>query len=165
MSDIKEIRQHIRKIAGDDSVGIVIGKVVSVGDDTCAIKADGLEIPNVKLKSSVGGEHYLIQFPKVGTQATCISLDGTFANLKLLSCDEVAKVEYKQDGLEVLADSTDGKVKLKNANVSLKDIMDDLANTLLNLKVYTPTGPSGTPLPDSIASINQFSQKINQILK
>ena len=72
---------------------------------------------------------------------------------------------FNENGLTVEIDSTDGKVKIKNAETSLFDIMQDLSTLLKQLKVYTPAGPSGTPLPDSIMAIQQFETKFKKILK
>jgi hypothetical protein len=54
---------------------------------------------------------------------------------------------------------------LKNAVVDFKEVLDDLATLLKQLKVFTPVGPSGTPLPDTILAIEQFEYKVGQILK
>ena len=70
-----------------------------------------------------------------------------------------------QDGLEVLIDSTDKKVSIKNDQVSLLGILNDLATLLKQLKVYTPAGPSGTPLPDTIAAIQQLEVDYKQLIK
>jgi CxxC motif-containing protein len=85
--------------------------------------------------------------------------------LAVLRTDEIEKVVYKQNGLEVIIDSTDKKVSLKNESTSLKDILQALADLLKQFKVQTPSGISTVVAPDSLNAILQFENSFKQLLK
>jgi len=140
--------------------------VVSVQGDSCTVDYAGLELDEVKLKAT-GAEldNKLLIIPRVGTRALIGSLSGDFRELILLRADEPEKIAYTYDGLEVLIDSTDGKVSVKNADTSLIDLFDALKDVITNLTVTTSTGPSGTPLPPTITAVNQFYTDAQKLFK
>ena len=163
---LKQIKSLLREIAETDKQVVTTAEVVSVSGDTCKVKLPGgLEVDDVKLKSSIGGGDYLLLIPKNGTQVTLISYTGKPDNMAVIQVDEAEKIVYKQSGFDIEIDSTDGKVKIANSAVSLKDIMDDLTGLLKQFKVATPAGPSGAPLPDTITAITQVETKFGQLLK
>ncbi len=163
---LKEIKKYLQEIANNGNYAPITATVTAVSGDTCTVQlAGGLEIDDVKLKSTIGGSDALLLIPKTGTQVSLLSYTGAPDNLTVVKVDEVEKISYKQNGLEVLIDSTDGKVKVANGQVSLKDVLDDLMRLLKQFKVFTPVGPSGTPLPDTITEIQQVETKFNQLLK
>lgn len=141
-------------------------EVKSVDGDACTIGYAGLEIDDVKLKAT-GAEldNKLLITPKVGTRALVGSLSGDFRELVLLRCDEPEQIAYTYDGLEVLIDSTDKKVSVKNADTSLIDLFASIKDVITNLTVATSTGPSGTPLPPTIEAINQFYNDAEKLFK
>ena len=145
----------------------ITGIVESVADDYCSvILMSGLKLTDVKLKATVKYEdNYLLLQPKVGSTVVLMSLSGSLENLAVIKYDEVEKIAYKQNGLEVIIDSTDKKVSIKNTSVSLVDILDDLATLLKQFKVATPSGPSTNVLPDTIARITEFETAFNSLLK
>jgi hypothetical protein len=67
--------------------------------------------------------------------------------------------------LNLVIDSTDGKISISNNTVSVKDVFQQLTDLLKGFKVYTPAGPSGTALPDVVILINQFETAFKTILK
>jgi len=163
---LEEIRRHLKEIVDAKDNAPFTAKVINVADDTCSIElVSGLQIDDVKLKSSTGSDNYLLLIPKLQTQVTVISYTGTVDNLTVIKIDEVEKIVYKQAGLDIEIDSTDNKIKIANDSVSLKDILDALTGLLKQFKVFTPVGPSGTPLPDTIVKITQVETKFNQLLK
>lgn len=144
----------------------ITAKVVSIEGDTCTVKLDSsLVLSDVRLKATIGENDYFLAEPKIGSSVVVFSQTGEMSGLFVLKVDQIAKFKYKQSGLEIVADSEDEKVSLKNATVDFKEVLDDLAALLKQLKVFTPVGPSGTPLPDTILAIEQFELKVGQILK
>lgn len=143
------------------------GIVTAVVGKHCKVRLpSGLEVSNVKLAATIDGdENELLLVPKVGTTVVMISLTGTENNLTVVKADEVEFVSYKQDAIELLIDSRDGKVHLSNDQQSLKGIFDKLVALLRLFKVHTPIGPSGTALPDVLLEIDDFEQKFNALLK
>ena len=166
MDKLVQIKKRLREIVEVTPNLPITATVVAVENDYCTVELkSGLHISDVKLKATIGNDDYLKVIPKVGSTVVVISLTGDKNNLVLLKIDEAEKIEYKQSGLEVLIDSTDGKVSIKNSELSLIDVFSDLAALLKELKVYTPAGPSGTPLPDTIAAITELEAEFNQLLK
>lgn len=140
--------------------------VKSVEGETCTITLiSGLEVDGVRLKAALGEEGHLLLTPKVGTIVLVAALTSDLKQLTVLKSAEVESIEYAMNGLEVLIDSTDKKVQIKNGSASLFDLLNDLSAAVKNLTVTTSTGPSGTPLPTTVAALVAFEQKLNLILK
>ena len=145
----------------------VPGVVKAVSGDHCSVQiAGGLVLTDVKLKATISeGSDYLLLTPKVNSNVLMISLTGKPDNMAVIKVDQVEKFEYSQNGLIILADSTDGKVKIKNGSVSLTKIFTSLGALLSEFKVFTNTGVSGLPVPSTITAIEQFEQEFKQLLK
>ncbi|MEN9570902.1 MAG: hypothetical protein RL172_2133, partial [Bacteroidota bacterium] len=140
--------------------------VKSIQGESCTVDIDGLEIDEVRLKATINGEqNKIIAEPKIDSIVLVGSLTGDLTDLAVLKIDEVAKLLYEQDGLKIEIDSTDGKVKIENNLVSVYDLFQQLVDLLKLFKVYTPAGPSGTPLPDTLMSITAFETDFKKILK
>ncbi|RWX00910.1 hypothetical protein [Flavobacterium cerinum] len=162
-----DIKQKLREVVGANPNHPIRGIVTATNGQTCSVKLiSGLELPDVRLKVAISDSgDYMLITPKIGTDVLLISGDGTLDDLTILKADQVHKIEIKQGGLVVLFDSADNKVSIKNSEVSLKDIFTDQAALLKQLKVSTPQGPSGTPLPNTILAIEQWETKFNKLLK
>lgn len=166
MATPSEIKELIRSIVAANANLPVSGTVVSVEGDTCTIKINAtLTVTDVKLKATVGGNNHIVATPKVGSYVKMLSLSGDADNFTVIKIDEIEKLEYKQDGLELTVDSTDGKVAIKNSEVSLFEILNDLSGLLKQLKVSTPMGPSGTPLTLTVQALTKFETDLDKILK
>ncbi len=149
-----------------NTMPFINAEVVSVEDESCTIKYGDVAIDEVRLKATINGSNnkVLLQ-PKIGSMVLIGSLTGDLKNLAVIGMDEIEKLKYEQDGLVIEIDSTDKKVKIKNADVGLKDIFQSLTDLLKQFKVYTPSGPSGTPLPTTIVHINDFENDFKKLLK
>lgn len=166
MDKYKQLKKNIRNIVEANSNLPIDGVVRSIEGDTCTVElSDGFEVSDVRLKATTDGNDHLVVIPKIGSTVLMISTDLSIDNLTVIKCDQASKVVFNENGLNVEIDSSDGKVKIKNAETSLFDIMQDLSTLLKQLKVYTPAGPSGNPLPDSITAIQQFETNFKKILK
>ena len=167
MDTLKEIKKALREIVNVSPNLPITGVVTKVENDHCTVQLpNGLEISDVKLKATRSNEdNYLQLVPEIGSTVILISLTGKVDNLFIAKVDKVDKVYYKQNGLEVLIDGTDQTLSLKNDKYSLLDVLTDLTEILKGLKVFTSVGPSGTPLPDTIAKIQVFENNFKQLLK
>ncbi len=151
--------------AGKPALPLVAGTLVSIEDDTCTVDFGTIKISGIRLKVQVGGDaDKLILFPAVGKMVLCGSLTGDLRDMVVLKAERLSKLQYDENGLSIEIDSATGKVKLKNGSVSLKDLFDDLKSIIQNLKVFTPSGPSGNPLPPTMTSLTALQNKINQLL-
>jgi hypothetical protein len=145
---------------------LINATVVSIDGESCTVDIDGLLVDEVRLKATINGEdNKILVLPKVGSMVLIGSLTGDLKDLAVLRVDEVAQLQYVQDGLNILIDSTDGRIQIANEAVSLHDLFQSLVDLLKVFKVYTPVGPSGTPLPDTITAITQFETDFKLILK
>lgn len=167
MPDVAQIKRLIREIVGANPNLPVTAIVKSVEDDSCTVELkSGLIISDVKLKATINdSDNFLLMTPKIGTSVVMISLSGDMNNLTVVKMNQAEKVEYNQDGLNVLIDSSDWKVQIKNDEVSLHELLTDLTTLLKQLKVFTPSGPSGTPLPDTITALEDFETGFNKLIK
>lgn len=168
MSDkLVELKRLLKEVLGYMPNIPLSGEVTKVDGDHCTLRLkSGLELNDVKLKATINdADSYLLMQPKIGTKAVVISLSGELDNMLLVSADEYEKIDYKQNDLEFLIDSTDKKVSIKNNQVSVHDIMSDLATLLKDFKVFTPSGPSKEVLPDTLTAIEQFETDFKKILK
>lgn len=162
----KQLKENIRNLVNANPNYPIDGIVKSVENDTCSVElASGLEISDVRLKATSDGTDSLLVVPAIGSYVLMISMDGTVDNMTVIKCDKADKLIYNNGGLHIEIEKESKKVLVKNDQVNLYTILSDLAALLKQLKVSTPMGPSGTPLPDSILAIEKFENDFKQILK
>lgn len=160
-----KLKENIRKIVGADPNLPIDGTVTAVNGDTCSVMVNDFEISDIRLKATADGSDNLLIIPKVGSRVLMLSTDGTIGNLTVIKCDVAERIFYNENGLLVEIDSTTGKVKLQNEDTSLRSLFEQLTDLLKTLKVFTPAGPSGFPLPATIVKIEQFETDFKTILK
>lgn len=81
MSTLGEIKKAIQNIAATqgraDSM-LFEAEVVSVSDETITVKADGMELTDVRTCASTDGDNQNFRiYPKVGSTVVCIDLSGS----------------------------------------------------------------------------------------
>jgi hypothetical protein len=162
-----QIKALLKDIIGANPNLPITGVVQSIQGQSCTVKLiSGLDISDVKLKATIDEQSdFILVTPKIGSSVLMLSSTGDLTNMTVIKADQFDKIEICQGGLELLIDSSDSKLSVKNQTVSLKEIFTDLGTLLKGLKVFTPMGPSGTPLPDTITAIESFETKFNQLLK
>lgn len=162
---IAKLKQQLRDLVAANPNLPIDGIVKSVSGDVCAVEIDGLLLSDIRLKATADGTDNLLIIPKIGSRVLMLSSDGTIDNLTVIKCDAASKIIFNENGLQVEIDSEAGKVKIENEETSLKTLFEQLTDILKTLKVFTPVGPSGNPLPDSIVKIEQFENDFKTILK
>ena len=162
-----QIKKSLRDIVGANPNLPIQAKVVSVENDSCTIQlASGLELDGIRLKASINGKpNFILQRPKPGSNVIVLSITGTLEDLMVIKTDEVENIEINQNGLKILIDSKDGKLKIENEKTSLKGIFENLTDLLKGFKVYTSSGPSGTPIATVVTKINAFETEFKKLLK
>ena len=165
--DGSEVKKKLRDIVGANPNLPITAKVVSLKKESCTVElASGLELDDVRMKASINeGGNFIVMRPKVGSTVLLLSITGTLEDLAIIKIDEIENIEIDQNGLNILIDSKDGKIRIENDNVSVKELFQDLTDLLKTLKVYTPSGPSGVPIITSMNKINQFETNFKKILK
>lgn len=166
MDNYTKIKQHLQSISGGKNLPVV-ATVKSVEEQSITVDlASGLKLSDVRLKASINdSDDFLIVTPMIGSKVILLSLTGELDNLVAVVVDSVQKIHYSQSGLEVLYDSEDGKVMIKNESASLHDMFVDLVDIIKNIKVSTPSGLSTVPIADTIASLEQFKTNFKTLLK
>lgn len=162
--------QILRQIVHHRQVTSLVCKVDEVHDLDCDVTpVDGTaQIKTVRLKAYMSGDKGIVIKPKKGSFVLIIFLKVNDAFVAMM--DEVDSIQYKieggtffmdKDGLS--ADMGKGKYEIKNTQESLKKLLDDLNNAIMQLTVTTGTGPSGTPI--NIASFQDIQQRIPKLFK
>ena len=130
MDRSKEIKEAIRSIAGVPGMMFVMGKVESVGDETCSVKiADRLVINDVRLNASADGnaDNILIK-PKVGSMVLMADLSGgELRSLVVISFSALDTMTVMFDGEVVInGGENEGLVKVVELTKKLNAIINDI---------------------------------------
>lgn len=167
MDKIAEIKKKLREVVEANPNYPIAGKVTAITGETCSVQlVSGLVLSGVRINATVAESNdFLLMVPAIGSNVLLLSGDGTLSNLYVIKTDKVAKFAFSQNGLKVAFDSEDKKVSIENESVSLKGILQELATLLKGLQVFTPVGPSGTPLPKTITKIEAFETSFKSLLK
>jgi len=167
MDKVSELKRRLKLAVGSDPNLPIQAKIVSVEGETCTVElASGFQISEVRLKSTVSeGETYLLQIPKVGSDVTLLSSDGTMGTLFVILFDEVEKFQFSHGGLKINFDGTDGKVSVKNNSVSLYGLFDQLTTLLNGFTLNHPQGPTIGLMPPTMAAVQQLGISFKQLLK
>ena len=132
MDRSKEIKEVIKSIAGVPGMMFVMGKVESVGDETCSVKiADRLVINDVRLNASADGnaDNILIK-PKVGSMVMMADLSGgELRSLVVISFSALDTMTVMFDGEVVInGGENEGLVKVVELTKKLNAIENDINN-------------------------------------
>lgn len=164
-----EIKEQIKKIIGIDAMYLfpIPATVIEITGETCTVKIDsGLEIPDVRMKAFINSsDSKLLVVPKVGSRVQCLSLTGNLNDVTLIQVDEPELIQCKLNDLSFVLDGEDNKVRIANNQNDLLSIFEAFSGIIKQLTVSTGTGPSGTPLPPTIASLNQWENEVKTLIK
>jgi hypothetical protein len=186
MDNYAKLAAVLKSIVADTTAvpKLIRGRVqqVSKDDETCSVMVDQLLLSNVRLKAVISGDDdKLLVMPAPGSYVLLASLTGDLRDLAIVKVDQVAEVVYQQDDMKINIDSkvlayengdlkftldaNDKKVAVQSGNVSLYSLFKDLYTLLKDFKVSTPSGPSGTPLPNTIMDLEDLKHNFEQLLK
>ncbi|MCT4181649.1 hypothetical protein BAS06_09470 [Elizabethkingia miricola] len=165
MDKIAELKRRFRDMMPKQGMITIDGVVTAITGDTCSVLVDDIELVDVRLKATANGKDSVLMVPVVGSHVLMISTDGSIDNLTVIKCDQVTKFLYNQNGVAVEIDSESKKISVKNDEINLYQLFEDLTMLLKTLKVSTPVGPSGVPLPDTIAKLDEFETNFKKLLK
>lgn len=129
MDRSKEIKDVLKSIAGVPGMMFVMGKVESVGNETCSVKiADRLVINDVRLNASADGnrDNILIK-PKVGSMVLMADLSGgDLRSLVVISFSAIDSLTVKFEGDVVIDEGkNEGLVKVVELTNRLNAIEQD----------------------------------------
>lgn len=137
---------------------LMMETVVAVDEYTCET-SDGID--DIKLNSidDVLGSKFTI-YPKIGSQIIYGRLNDT-DDLFVIKYAEIERVVIKMDEQEF--EMKDGKFRLLNKDANLKEILNDLFQTLENAIIQTPAG-AGKFTEMNTQLFKDLNQKTNQLL-
>ena len=167
MDKISEFKKLLKEVVGNNTNLPIRGKVKEVNGQTCKVELiTGLIVSGVRLKTTVNNtSNYMLITPVINSNVLMLSGNGTLDDLTVIKVDQVQQIAFEINGLKMLLDGNDSKVNIENGQTSLKEILTDQAQIIKGLKVQTPMGASGTPLPDTITAVEQWEIQFNKLLK
>lgn len=142
MDKSKEIKEAIKSIVGVPGMMFVIGKVESVGDETCSVKiADRLVINDVRLNASADGnaDNILIK-PKVDSMVLMADLSGgELRSLVVISFSALESMTVKFEGEVVInGGENEGLVKVVELTEKLNAIEQKIIDLQTVFSSWTP---------------------------
>lgn len=167
MNEAREIRESIRKISGFGDIGnsLFTAEVIDTSETSCTIELGEMKLKDVRLFSVEAAGKLLLK-PKIGSKVTVADLSmGALRDLQVIKADEVELIRFSQDNLVIEIDSVSKKVDVSNPTTSLTKLFTALYDIISKLTVSTPNGPSGTPLPPTITSLEKFKTDFQKLLK
>lgn len=165
MDRIAKLKEQLIQTVGTKVSYPIFGTVKSIQGDTCTVSVNGLELSDVRLKTTADGAADLLLVPAENSRVMMLSTDGSIDNLTIVKMDKVDKILSANGSFKMEIDLVGGKIGMRNSTTGLYELFNQLQAILKNLKVYTPTGPSGSPLPTSIVAIAEFENDFKTILK
>lgn len=168
MNELESIKENIKRMAGRNSDGAMIltVQVKSVGAYDCTVIFGDMELTAVRLFSQASKAGNLIVKPKVGSMATVITYP-EMRDIQLIEADEIEAIIFKENGLVIEFDSITGKVDIKNNQVSLTKLFQQVSDMIKSIKVsvLAPNSISGPVDPGTMTSALMFETSFKQLLK
>lgn len=128
MNELSEIKQSIRKIAGQNRSQLVFtAKVESVDGEKCSVSIDGLTISDVRLRSVINGENSKILItPEQGSYVLVIDLSGgDFSNLAVIGYSQIEKIDVDaNDKIIFNGGSNHGLVNIEELTQKLNELVE-----------------------------------------
>lgn len=140
---------------------VLHGIVESVDKEkaTCSMIVGGQLFPVVSLRSVITQKTGVVFYPAVQSVIFACKIPGT-NRFVALSFSEIESFHITIDDTEI-SGSKNGVV-LKRGSESLKKIISDLLDSILQMTVTTGVGPSGTPI--NFAQFEQLKSRLNNLL-
>lgn len=147
MDPYRELREHLRRIAGGAPATLYQGVVTQVSDLTCEVSIDGLHVPDVRLRASteVDGAQLLMR-PAVGAVVIMGTLTGDLDHLVVLSMDRAEEVIINGGELG-------GLIKVQELTNKLNTLEREVNDIKQVLSSWTPIpNDGGASLKAAVAS-------------
>jgi len=127
MSDkIREIRNHIKEIAGKTPVPLFVAEVITVADTDCIVKVGNVAFPDVHFFCQETEAGNLLIKPQIGSMVMVADLSGGgLRDLHIIKTDKVDVIIFgKGDHTTAFADVL--KKELKKFSKRLDDVINAL---------------------------------------
>lgn len=156
MGKSREIKDVLKSIVGPPGIMFVMGKVESVGDETCSVKiADRIVINDVRLNASADGnaDNILIK-PKVDSMVLMADLSGgELRSLVVISFSALESMTVKFEGEVVInGGENEGLVKVVALTEKLNAIEQKIIDLQTAFSSWTPTPYDGGAMLKSLVT-------------
>ena len=159
MSREAEIQRGLKELT-KVAEGITSAEVLSINktDKTIVIKTiDGLEIPDVRLRSVIKDSDAFVMYPTKGSSVLVSPFGNQSAGLyKVVGVEQIDGLEGKIGTVEFEVDA-DG-YKIKRGTENLKTVINDLIAEVSKIIVI-----QGTTI--NVAAMSLINDRVNKILK
>lgn len=137
----KDLQDAFKNLARPKGVTFQ-AKVVSVDQTkgTCVVDNDGLEFTDVQLSATIEDDKRFLLIPKVGSFVMTAPINGDIHQLMVVMVSEITEVIMRTENAEFSFD--DSGFLLKKQNETLKELMSDLLQAILNMRFTTNMGPT-----------------------
>lgn len=159
MRNDKELTDRLKSLMPGEAVMHGVVDSVDLDKATCNVRVGGKLYLNASLRSVVTDDSGITVFPRIGSVVTCFKLQGS-NRLIVIKHSEVDVFQLVIDNTVVFI-SNDG-VRIERGNESLKKIINDLLDAILQMTVTTGVGPSGTPI--NFAQFEQIKTRLDNLL-
>ena len=147
MGRSKEIKDVLKSIVGTHGTMFVMGRVESVGDETCSVKiADRIVINDVRLNAVADGNaNNIIAKPVVGSMVLMADLSGgELRSLAVIAFSELDTLTVKFAGDVVInGGENEGLVKVVELTEKLNAIEQKIIDLQTAFSLWTPTPYDG----------------------
>ena len=143
MQPEQRLIRNIRKAVGPAPLTVYQGIVASVEGITCTVTFGSLNVSGIRLRASMAdNDSQILIVPKVGSAVIVCSLSGDFADLAVISVDEVESIEINGGRLGGLVNIEDLTAKINE----LVDAFNSHTHLIPTGGVVCGSYPNGSPV-------------------
>lgn len=173
MDNERKLIEGFRRLVRSEQHFSRLAKVEEVIGTTCRVSLwdSHEELASVRLLSVADDDitNFWLTIPRVGSLVVVspIGADGHVYVVTVFS--EIEQLKYVSGETSVTIDSNEllfhsgGKIAFKNSESSLKELLEDIIESIKTLTLGSSVGPTTTPLPPTIQKCEAISQKINTL--
>lgn len=180
MKQAKELYGVLKGLSDKGSGAVLLGQVKSVNKDkcSCTVTVDGLEIFNVRLKSTMDGGDGFKMFPKKGSDVLIqrisngqhlVIMFSEIDNVKWNVDNTIAiksmRWQYEYNGLIIEFDGDESKVQVKNTAYTLLGLIEEFIDICTNEIHMTNSGPTVSLSPTNKLKFETLKKKFSRLLK
>lgn len=143
MQPEQRLIRNIRKAVGPAPLTVYQGIVASVEGITCTVTFGSLNVSGIRLRASTAdNDSQILIVPKVGSAVIVCSLSGDFADLAVISVDQVESIEINGGRLGGLINIEDLTAKINE----LVDAFNSHTHLIPTGGVVCGAYPNGNPV-------------------
>jgi len=153
MRDDKDIKTLLKEIVGYVNYSAKLCKVIKVDNDICEVEPyDGSVKKKARIKAKTNITGGILIKPKIQSDVLVMFAENnTIPFIAVYS--EIESIEIK----------TDAKISISNSTQDLKEILSDLLQAIINIKMAHPMGPTTNVI--NALDFVVLNQRLNQLMQ